>query len=317
VAGCETRNEGSDSDEVLATSKKLHSPEGLAVDKEENIFIVGYGDNKIHKVIASSGIIIKVAGTGAASYSGDGGQATIATLNEPSGVTLDTTGNIYIADTRNNRIRKVTVSTGVISTVAGNGIEGYASDNVAATSTPLNFPKDVAVDASGNIFIVDSKNDLIRKVTASTGIITIIAGCAYKDGRCIITNECSRAVKDGRSAIATEYPLMLPYGVALDSAGDVYISGGFLEPCVYKVTVSTGNITVVAGTGTDLNPTLGIDGDGILATKANLFTPSGLAFDALDNMFFSETDKNRIMRVSKSTGIITRVAGTGHVKFSE
>jgi trimeric autotransporter adhesin len=94
VAGHKTRNEGSDADGVLATSKKLYSPVGLAVDKEENIFIVGYGDNNIYKVTASSGIIITVAGTGAASYSGDGGQATTATLNEPSGVALDTTGNI-------------------------------------------------------------------------------------------------------------------------------------------------------------------------------------------------------------------------------
>ena len=315
IAGCETRNEGSDADGVLATSKKLYSPEGLAVDKEENIFIVGYGDNKIYKVTASSGIITTVAGTGAASYSGDGGQATTATLNKPLGVALDTTGNIYIADTGNNRIRKVTVSTGVITTVAGNGSAAYISDNVAATSTPISSPTDVAVDASGNIFIVDSDYGLIRKVTASTGIVTTIAGCVIKAGR---WDKSYRAVKDGRSAIATEHVLPTPYGVALDSAGDVYIAGGVFQPCVYKVTVNTGNITVVAGTGPDLNFTKGYNGDGILATKAKLFTPTNVAFDASDNMFVTDMDHERIMRVSKSTGIITRVAGKGYTDgFSE
>jgi trimeric autotransporter adhesin len=317
VAGYRTKNEGSDADGVLATSKKLYSPEGLAVDKEENIFIVGSEDNKICKVTASSGIITTVAGTGTASYSGDGGQATTATLNGPSGVALDTTGNIYIADTRNYRIRKVTVSTGVITTVAGNGNSGSASDNAAATSTPLSSPHDVAVDASGNIFIADSKNSLIRKVTASTGIITKIAGCESKDWGSVCAKSFL-AVKDGRSAIATEYPLFLPYGVALDSAGDVYIPGDFFEPCVYKVTVSTGIITVVAGTGPGLNFTRGYNGDGILATKAKLDSPKQVAFDASDNMFINDYGNNRIRRVSKSTGIITTVAGTSSMnEFSK
>ena len=299
VAGYKTRNEGSTDDGIPATSKRLTDPEGLAVDKEGNIFIVDF--NKILKVTASSGTVTKAVGKGVSGYSGDGGQATSATLNGPYSVALDTSGNIYIADSGNNCIRKVTVSTGVITTVAGNGIEGYVSDNVAATSTPLNDPQDLAVDASGNIFIADSGNHRIRKVTASTGIITTIAGS-------------SKVASGVKSSIATEYYLSQPKSVALDSAGNVYIANGyFFDSCVFKVTVSTGIISVVAGIDPQALGAVGYDEDNILATKASLSYPREIAFDASDNMFINDDSGSRIRRVSASTGIITTVAGTGTV----
>jgi trimeric autotransporter adhesin len=304
VAGYKTRGEGSDADGILATSKKLGSPQGITVDKEGNTFIAASEDNKIYKVTASSGIIITVAG-GGESYSGgngngDGGQATTATLNLPCAVALDTTGNVYIADTGNMRIRKVTVSTGVITTVAGGGYSAYGSDNVEATSTSLNFPRDVAVDATGNIFIVDTFNGLIRKVTAGTGIITTIAGSGSSAGPSGV-----------RGDIANKYYLYQPSGVALDSAGNVYIAGGYYDSCVFKVTVSTGIISVVAGTGPYSNGTAGYNGDDILAKKALLFSPRQVAFDASDNMFINDALNRCIRRVSASTGIITTVAGRG------
>jgi NHL repeat len=302
VAGYKTLNEGSTDDGILATSKKVAAPRGLTIDKEGNTFIAASGDSKVYKVTASSGIITTVAGTGVASYSGNGVQATTAMLKTPSAVALDTTGNIYIADTGNNRIRKVTVSTGVITTVAGDGNTAYGSDNVAATSTSLSAPNDVAVDATGNIFIADTGNGRIRKVTASTGIIITIAGLGD-----------IMAVYIRESTIATEYYLAQPNGVALDSAGNVYIAGGILDPCVFKVTLSTGMISVVAGTGPYFNGTYGYNGDDILATKAKLFTPKQVAFDASDNMYINDAGNYRIRRVSKSTGIITTVAGTGSI----
>ena len=150
---------------------------GIALDKENNLYIAGM---KIFKVTASTGVINNMAGTGVTGYSGDGGEATSAMLNNPFGVTLDTNGNIFIVDTYNNRIRKVTVSTGVITTVAGDGLSVYSGDNVAATRTALSSPKDAAVDTSGNIFIADTLNSRIRLVTASTGMITTIAGTEVK-----------------------------------------------------------------------------------------------------------------------------------------
>jgi hypothetical protein len=257
VAGYETVGEGSDVDGVPATSRRIRNPYGIAVDKEANIFIAATGDKKILKVTASSGIITTVAGTGVKGDTGDGGQATSATLTYPIAVALDTSGNIYIVDNESSRIRKVTVSTGVITTVAGNGNNGYATDNVAATSTSLSRPRDVAVDASGDIYIADTGNRRIRKVTASTGIITTIAGTG------------TRFDADGsQSGIATKQSLQLPMGVALDSAGNVYIAGSY-DRCIWKVTVSTGIISVVAGTGPRLNGE-GYNGDDILATKATL-----------------------------------------------
>jgi hypothetical protein len=147
---------------------------------------------------------------------------------------------------------------------------------------------------------VDSGHSRIRKVAASTGIITTIAG-----------SESNLDVNDGRSGIATEYTLYRPAGVALDSAGNVFIAGGYNEPCIFKVTLSTGNIIVVAGIGTYGTSSLGYNSDDILATKAKLFNPEQVAFDASDNMFINDAGNYRIRRVSASTGIITTVAGTG------
>ncbi len=133
-------------------------------------------DNRIRKVSASTGIITTVAGNGSPDYSGDGGAATAAGLYYPYGVAVDAAGNLYIADTVDNRIRKVSASTGIITTVAGNGSPGYSGDGGAATAAELYYPYGVAVDAAGNLYIADTGNNRIRKVSASTGIITTVAG---------------------------------------------------------------------------------------------------------------------------------------------
>ena len=297
---------GSVTDGVAATSKRIKSAEGLAFDKEGNFYIAAPYDNRIYKVTASSGIITTVAGTGdgsVGSYGGDGGKATSAMLNGPKGLSLDTAGDIYIADTRNNRIRRVTMSTGLITTVAGDGgNEYYAEDNIAATSTSLKSPSDVAVDPSGNMFIADTGNARIRKVTASTGIMTIIAG----------TGEIPDFYSGKRnSAIATRYYIFQPAGVTLDTAGNVYIAGGDMDPSIFKITVSTGNISIVAGTGPYLIGTAGYNGDDILATAADLKNPRKVAFDASGNMYISDTSNRRIRKVTASTGMITTVVGTG------
>jgi sugar lactone lactonase YvrE len=153
-------------DGVTATSVSLNGPNGVAVDAAGYIYITDDYNHRIRKV-NPSGVISTVAGNGIQGYSGDGDAATNASLNGPSGVSVDAAGNLYIADNGNHRIRKVTTS-GVISTVAGNGIGGYSGDGGSATSASLSFPSGVALDAAGNLYIVDSNNGRIRKVTFST-----------------------------------------------------------------------------------------------------------------------------------------------------
>jgi sugar lactone lactonase YvrE len=134
------------------------------VDSAGNIYIADTGNNRIRKVIAGTGIITTVAGNGTGGYSGDNGTATSASLSQPFSVTVDSTGNIYIADSWNNCIRKMTVETGIITTIAGNGTRGYSGDNGAATSASLSFPSGVAVDSTGNVYIADTNNSRLREV---------------------------------------------------------------------------------------------------------------------------------------------------------
>ena len=289
--------QGYSGDGGLATSAKLSAPEGVAVDSSSNIYIADLGNNRIRKVTASTGIITTVAGNGAAGYSGDGGLATQAELNTPEGVWVDASGNIYIADHTNCRIRKVTVSTGKISTVAGNGTCAYSGDGGQATSAEISYPEDVTVDASGNIYIADSGNSRIRKVTVSTGIITTVAG----DGT-------GGYAGDGGRATSAE--LNDPIGVGLDTAGNIYI-GDFLNNRIRKVTVSTGVITTVAGDGT-----AGYSGDGGLATSAELHFPGGVEVDPAGNLYIADYGNSRIRKVSALNGDISTIAGNGTAGFA-
>ena len=300
VAGYKILRQGDISDGIPATSARLNRPRGVAIDKEGNFYIGAL--DKVQKISAKTGIITTVAGggdTGSSSEYGDGGPATSATLKFCAGLALDTNGNIYIADQDNHLIRKVTASTGIITTVAGDGRKGRTNINVAATSTSLNNPLDVAVDASGNIYIADSGNGQIQKVTARTGIITTIAGSGVLLG----------GFYPRKSANATEFGMNGPTGVALDSAGNVYIAGGIFDQCIFKVTVSTGNISVVVGSAFSL--TFNGKEDNRFKTNVTIGTPDGVALDASGNIFISDVSNLLIRKVTASTGVMTTVAGTG------
>ena len=162
-------------DGETATNAGLSFLYGVALDSSGNIYIADSVNERIRKVTASTGIISTVAGNGTAGYSGDGGLATSAKLFSPGDVAVDSFGNIYIADTENHRIRKVTFSTGVISTIAGNGTSGYSGDGGPATNAELYYPGGVALDSAANVYITDLTNR-VRKVTVSTGIISTVAG---------------------------------------------------------------------------------------------------------------------------------------------
>ena len=290
---------GFSGDGGAATSATLQSPNGVALDNSGNLYIADSGNNRIRKVDASTGNISTVAGSGATGFgsggfSGDGGAATSATLNVPDDVAVDGSGNLYIADTRNDRIRKVDASTGNISTVAGSGTRGFGGDGGAATSATLNWPRGVAVDGSGNLYIADTRNGRIRKVDASTGNISTVAGTATISG-------------DGGAATAAR--LFGPRGVALDGSGNLYIADTGNNR-IRKVDATTGNISTIAGSGAT-----GFSGDGGAATAARLFGPRGVALDGSGNLYIADTFNNRIRKVDASTGDISTVAGSGAPGF--
>ena len=292
----------------LATAAGIFKPCGVAVDAAGDIYIVDLGHHRIRMVTKNTGIITTVAGSGigdnADGFYGDGGLATLALLNYPFDVALDISGNIYIADTGNHRIRMVTKSTGIITTVAGNGERlsygEYNGDGGQAISAGLVAPNSVAVDASGNIYMTVGDNNLVRMVTKSTGIITTVAGGGtggYQD--------------DG--GLATSANLFNINSVAVDALGNIYIAdtGNNL---VRMVTKSTGIITTVAGDAGNRHK--GYGGDGGLATSAGLSGPSAVAVDASGSIYIAEYGSRRIRMVTKSTGIITTVAGDGTEGFT-
>jgi trimeric autotransporter adhesin len=274
----------------------LDNPYGVAVDASGNIYIADTYNYRIRLVTKSTGIITTVVGTGSYGYSGDGGLATSALLRTPYSVAVDASGNIYIAYSDSLCIRLVTKSTGIITTVAGNGTRGYSGDGGLATSTTLGYPYGVAVDASGNIYIAGSGIHRIRLVTKSTGIITSVAGTGSYG-------------YSGDGGLATSATFNDPNGVAVDASGNIYIadSGNHRIRLVMK---STGIITSVAGTGS-----YGYSGDGGLATSAALSRPYGVAVDASGNIYIADTYNYRIRLVTKSTGIITTMAGGGTLDY--
>ncbi|MEO7919770.1 MAG: hypothetical protein ABIT01_09930, partial [Thermoanaerobaculia bacterium] len=197
----------------------------------------------------------------------------------PSGVAVDAAGNIYIADFFNHSIRKVTVATGLISTLVGDASLGFAGDGGPATAAKLNFPAGVALDSSGNIFIADSGNNRIRKVSA-TGVITTVAGNGTKGS-------------SGDGGPATAAALANPTGVAVDSAGSIFIA----ETDGHRIrkVSAAGVISTLAGTGTPA-----FSGDGGPATTAALDKPSGVAIDPAGNVLIADSLNHRIRRVNGS-----------------
>ena len=334
---------GYSGDSGPATSAKLNSSEDVDVDGAGNIFIADTGNNIIRKIDAATQIITKLAGAaGLPGFSGDGGNANAAKLNYPSGIAVDVSGNIYIADENNCRIRKITASDGKINTIAGNGTCAYAGDGGQATSANINYPKGVAVRSTGDVIISDAYNKTIRKVdivqiistfpgtvagqglngpagitpdydTAQKKLFLYIADTANNRIRKLDT--VSRTVvtvagtgtsgSTGDNGLATSALLSAPQGVFLDTAGNIYIADTNNHK-IRKVTAATGIITTVAGTGI-----AGYSGDGGQATLANLKSPKAVFADSLGNVYIADSGNNIIRKVTAATGSITLFAGGG------
>jgi sugar lactone lactonase YvrE len=238
---------------------------------------------------AGSGIISTYAGNGTAGFSGDGGAAISAELDQPVGSTMDSAGNLYFADSNNNRIRKVTPG-GVISTYAGNGTAGFSGDGGEATSAELSGPLGIAFDNAGNLYIAESGNERVRKVTP-LGIISTIAGNGT-------------AGYNGDGIAATSAELNNPNGIVVDKSGNVYI-GDYFNNRVREVNTA-GVISTVTGTGTG-----GYSGDGGLAINAEVYWPAGVALDSSGNLYIADDNNSRVREVNPA-GIISTFAGTGY-----
>jgi uncharacterized protein YjdB/RPA family protein len=283
---------GYSGDGGAATAAELYAPWGVAVDGSGNVYIADQLNNRIRKV-DPSGFISTFAGNGTLGYSGDGGAATAAELRTPTGVAVDGSGNVYIADNGNSRIRKVD-PTGVISTFAGNGTYGYSGDGGAATAAHLYGPFVVAFDGAGNVYIADCYNSRIRKVDPS-GVISTFAGNGTLG-------------YSGDGGAATDAQLVYPFGVAVDGSGNVYIADAN-NSRIRKVD-PTGVISTFAGNGT-----YGYSGDGGAATAAELSSPVGVSVDGGGNVYIADYYNNLIRKVDLS-GVISTIAGNGTLGYS-
>jgi alpha-tubulin suppressor-like RCC1 family protein/sugar lactone lactonase YvrE len=261
-----------------ATNATLNGPVGVTFDAQGNLFIGDTRNNLVRKV-DTNGIITLVAGGGTGGL-GDGGAATNASLNVPNGVAFDPFGNLFIADTSNNRIRKVDTN-GIITTVAGNGSGGYNGDGGAATNATLSGPQGVAVDGTGNVFIADYGNARVRKV-ATNGIITTVAGGG------------TGGLGDGGAA--TNASLNQPYDVAVDASGNLLVCDAGNNR-IRKVGTN-GIITTVAGGGAG-GGTDGL-GDGLSPTQASFNFPGHVVASASGTLYISDVFNQRIRKAEFS-----------------
>ncbi len=268
----------------LATAATLVRPTGITVDASGNLYIADAGDLRIRKITAGTNTISTIAGTGQALESGDGGSALKASFGALGELAIDSSSNLYVID--GSRVRRITAATGLIATVAGNGTAGLAGDGAAATQAEINVPAGVALDSASNLYISDTGNRRIRKVTAATGVISTIAGTS----------------QNGDGGLATGAMLSLPQTIAVDSAGDLFIGE---TSDIREVNATTGVISTIAGGGSSTQ-------DGIPALQAKL-SPLSLGFDAAGNLLVGEMGS--IRRIDAS-GVITTFAGTGVQGFA-
>ncbi|MBV7329405.1 hypothetical protein KFU94_14375 [Chloroflexi bacterium TSY] len=290
VAG--TGQSGYNGEHGLAIHIQLDDIADIAIDKDDNLYVADRGNRRIRKVDAATGLVTTVAGSGCCVHPGDRGPASSASLYMPSGVAVDQSGNLYIAEPKRHRIRKVDTTTGIITTMAGTSEVGDGGDDGLATGALLHEPTGVATDGGGNLFVADVGNHRIRKVDATTGLITTVAGSGT-------------AGDGGDDGLVTEAQLRRPADVAVDDTGNLFIADTGNHR-IRKVDAMTGLITTVAGSHVS-----GYNGDDRPATDARLRSPTGIAVDSRGNLFIADRDNHRIRKVDATTGLITTIAGTG------
>jgi len=317
-------------DGQLATNAELNLPGGAVVDGAGNLYIADTGHNRIRMVCASqtsativgtgsnctgAGVIVTIAGNGDPTFSGDGGPAANSTVSSPESVALDGAGNLYIADSGSNVVRMIGVATGNISTVVGNFNNIACSsrtdamgDGCPATQAMLSQPRGIAFDAGGNIYVADSGDNVVRMVSAATGVITTVAG----NSSGTVCSARTDSVGDG--CPATQASLSQPQGVALDGSGNLYIADTNNQR-VREVEAVGGAITatstIVTAAGNGNTGATACKATPVAATSAIVWAPSGVAVDAAGNLYIAETQNAAIRKVSAATGLISTLVQTG------
>jgi sugar lactone lactonase YvrE len=270
--------QGFGGDGVAATAAELDSPGGLAMDAAGNLFIADTHNHRVREVAAATGIITTIAGTGVAGFSGDVSLATAARLDLPTALAVDLAGNVYVADTDNHRVRRIAAGTGMITTVAGDGVEGFAGDGGLATGAAIDSPNGLAVDAAGNLYVADTHNGRVREVSATTGIISTVAGAD------------AAQTFSGDGSVATGAGLALPRGLTIDAAGNIYVADSGNHR-VRRISAA-GTITTAAGQGTET-----FAGDGAPAVAASLDSPQAVAISPAGLLTLADSDNQRIRQL--------------------
>jgi DNA-binding beta-propeller fold protein YncE len=292
TSGVGSGRQGDGGDGGPAMRARLNQPFDLAFDSKGNLYFSDTFNHRIRRIDRETGVIRTVAGTGKAGFSGDGGPAIAAMLNEPYGVVLDQAGNLYFADRLNRRVRRVDARTGRITTITGTGVATYSGEGAADQAT-LVEPNGVALDPTGSmLYIADVADHRIRKVDLATGVITTFAGTG-------------RATHDGDGSPAASASIWGARAVDIGPDGTVFIlerEGNSLR----AVDPRTGVIATIAGTGAK-----GYSGDGGPAQKATFNGPKELAVDRAGNLWIVDTENHAIRRIDAASRTVRTVAGTG------
>jgi hypothetical protein len=277
IAG--TGTQGFDGDGGQASAALLDSPQGLAVNSS-SLYIADTHSHRIRKVDLSSGVITTIAGSSNPGSTGDNGPATSATLDTPTALTLDNQGNLYLADVGSHRIRKIAAASGIITTVAGTGTQGFEGEGSAATTALIDSPGGLAVDSNGNLYVADTHNQRVRRIDAVTGAITTVSG--------------------------TTADLSRPQGLSIDSQGNIYVADT-ANHRIRRIDGSTGKTTTIAGDGTQA-----FFGDGGDPTTASLNSPRSTSVSPSGLVTIADTGNQRIRQIASDVSLQT-IAGLGAV----
>ncbi|MDE3104021.1 MAG: Ig-like domain repeat protein [Acidobacteriota bacterium] len=269
----------------------LHHPAALLFDAAGNLYVAESAAHRVRR-FDPTGNVTTIAGNGTQGVAGDGGAATAAELDTPQGLALDPAGStLYIADTHNQRIRALNLSTGIMTTVAGNGSPGFSGDGGPATAASLAAPVALAISAGGKLAVADSGNSRVREIDLAAGTILTVAGSGTQG-------------YSGDGGQATAAALDTPTSLAYDAAGNLYLADTHNQR-IRRVDTK-GVITTVAGAGAP-----GFAGDGGAALAASLAGPTGISVDSGGNLYFADAGNQRIRRVDATTGAVTTVVGEG------